>query len=92
MSNASTTSPFVHCDTEEPWVVWTDQSSLMELMDKKQTECRSSFEKQQEDLMADKTSPLIPQPYPINRPQYNAILNRMNIAKQKTGTFTSWNT
>lgn len=93
MYSASTTSPFVHCDTEEPWVTWTEQSSLLELMDKKQTDGRSEYTSQGTEQRAlDIPVPPFPHPVTINRPQYNAILNRINQARQKTGTFTSWNT
>lgn len=93
MYSASTTSPFVYCDTEEPWVTWTEQFSLMELMDRKQTDGRPAYKKQEtEQRTPDVPVPPFPHPVTINRPQYNAILNRINQAKQKTGTFTSWNT
>ncbi|MGN1369877.1 MAG: hypothetical protein ACI4WX_13480 [Aristaeellaceae bacterium] len=93
MGNASTTSPFMCYGTEEPWVTWTKQSSLMELIDEKQTERRSFSENKQMEVESRDTSvPSYPQPVPINRPQYNAILNRMNQAKNKTGAFTAWNT
>ncbi len=93
MRSASTTSPFVHCDTEESWVTWTEQSSLMELMDRKQTNSRPEYKNQEaEQHASDVPVPPFPHPVVINRPQYNAILNRINQAKQKTGAFTSWNT
>lgn len=93
MYSASTTSPFVHCDTEEPWVTWTEQSSLMELMDRKRTDDCSEYNNvEAKQPTPDVPIPPFPHPVTINRPQYNAILNRMNQAKQKTGAFTSWNT
>lgn len=93
MGNASTTSPFLCNGTEEPWVTWTKQSSLMELIGEKQTERRFVGENEQIEASTQNTSiPSYPQPFSINRPQYNAILNRMNQAKNKTGAFSAWNT
>ncbi len=93
MSKAAATSPFVHQDGEEPWITWSEQRTLLGLTERKQTEGRSVMENPQEEEPCD--APIVPpysQPVVIQRPQYNAILNRMNQARQKTGAFTSWTT
>lgn len=93
MSKAAATSPFVHQDDEEPWITWSEQRTLLGLTERKQTEGRSVMENPQEEEPCDAPSvPPFPQPVVIQRPQYNAILNRMNQARQKTGAFTSWTT
>lgn len=93
MRDASTTSPFVCTETEEAWVTWTSQSPLMTLSESEQTDRRFLFtDHQREGIPPDVADQPDVQPVVINRPQYNAILNRINQAKQKTGAFTSWST
>lgn len=91
MHDASTTSPFINFNPQDDWVTWTEQSSLMSLIDEEQTDRRYVFDSSQPCSSAPEMPEPLPQPVVINRPQYNAILNRINQAKQNTGAYTSWN-
>lgn len=91
MNQASTTSPFVNSKTEDLWVDWTDRVSLITI-NEKNTDGRfvndfsNDKNKEQTDLNEVPTQKVMA----FQRPQYTAVLNRMDAAKKKTGEFTSW--
>ena len=86
MSRASTTSPFLcMCDTDS-WILWASKTDVLELQDELHTERRSV----NDDIpLPDQTTCYVPQP--IQRKQYNAVLDRINRASKNTGGFSSWN-
>lgn len=86
MVNASTTSPFATTE-DVPWILWQQQTSVNALQEEKQTDGRSVFE--EEPAV---TQEYLPQRQPvIQRMQYNAVLNRINQAARRTGSFSAWN-
>ncbi len=76
---------------DTPWFLWTKKWSVFQLSDEKQTEGRfvEGSETDKTAEMPINSHPIIP---PIQRNQYNAVLNRMEAAKKHSSTFSAWNT
>lgn len=92
MNPASTTSPFVTSAEDEPWLVWQKSTPLTTLYSNKQTDSRYAFEADAHEEPP--YQPILPsyKTPPIQRAQYNAVLNRISQATHRTGQYSPWST
>ncbi len=74
---------------EEPWILWQKKESVMELQEQTQTDGRYVNGEMGAAVQTVLTSERHLQPQ-IKRQQYFSVLNRMNNASRRTGTFSSW--
>lgn len=81
------TSPFVHQDETEPWLLWEAGEPLTALREAG-TPGEATVSAAPSDTAdaprADPPSPV------IRRPQYQAVLSRMRQAAMRTGTYAAW--
>lgn len=89
MRPAAITSPFCAMEYKEDWVHWKKDQPLSGLQEEKQTEHRYAENEQTAPEHADAASTL-PYIMPIQRPQYNAVLDRFSNARKQSGAFTAW--
>lgn len=91
MSQSSSISPFaLHGEIECPWITWEKKTAITSLSETKETDGRYEEHADASDCTYSDT-PVVPIKPAIQRQQYNAILNRMNQAVCKTGSFAAWN-
>lgn len=90
MRPAAITSPFCAAEYSEDWVHWKKDHPLSNLQEE-QTERRYAADDQ--STPEPNGVPLAPSYImPIQRPQYNAVLDRFSNARKRSGTFTAWTT
>jgi len=92
MRPASVISPFSASDDFGDWVHWRKDQPLSSLQYERQTDRRYSNEDTKTDERAELTSMPLPYIMPIQRPQYNALLDRFSNARKHSGTFSTWTT
>lgn len=94
MTQAYFTSPFCPAsENDEPWTLWEKQSSVTALGLPEETDRR--FDNDDDCSIAAAVQGNKPLTQHTNRPviqrmQYNAVLDRMNQAVRKTGSFSAW--
>lgn len=91
MRTASIVSPFSIENTSEDWIIWEQSQSLTELMSDSKADDRSVITDGQL-VTASVQSENISYIPKIQRPQYNAIIDRFTRANKMTGNFSSWAT
>lgn len=82
------TSPFVHQNTADPWLLWEAGEPLTALCEAEASPAASAPIAPPPD-MADAVAADPPAPQ-IQRPQYQAVLSRMRRAVMHTGTYAAW--
>ena len=92
MRPASVTSPFSVSDEFGDWVHWRKDQPLSSLQDERKTERRCSDGDTKTDEHAEPISKPLPYIMPIQRPQYNALLDRFSNAQKRSGVFSAWTT
>ena len=75
---------------EEPWVVWRKMPFAASLQDKEETDGRHECE-HIDGAFAHEEHNARTVSSNFSRQQYFSVLNRMNQASGKAGTFSNWN-
>lgn len=91
MLHACAISPFAGANEDCSWVLWERKTNVSMLQPREQTDTRSVYE--DGDIVTPKSIQEVPEispAQPIQRKQYNAILSRMDQAKRKTTSFSTW--
>lgn len=92
MTQASTTSPFVIASEDAPWLIWQKNTPITALCSEVHTDGRSVNEAiMNADTPYQPVHPSYRLP-PIQRAQYNAVLNRISQASHRTGQYSTWST
>lgn len=85
--------PFLHENDNPPWSLWEAHNSVFSLPEPTLSENMSAYEEPWKPPMEKlRNQEQVLTPLTIQRPQYNAILDRMNFAKRKSGPYSSWTT
>ena len=90
MRPASVTSPFSAVDAGSDWIQWQKDQPLLCLQNKEQTDSRYFLKAAHEIKSHQQTG--MPYIMPIQRPQYNAVLDRFSSARKRSGAFSAWTT
>lgn len=92
MRPASVTSPFSGHDEHGDWVHWRKDQPLSSLQEEIQTDSRYHSEAAKVDERTEPIPEPLPYIMPIQRPQYNAVLDRFSNARKRSGAFSAWTT
>ena len=86
-------APFANITEDDEWLMWQAQTPLYSLICDKETDGRYEItgnigdKKERVDELNLPTTILSPQ-----RNQYNAVLNKFELASKRAGSFSAWNT
>ena len=92
MRPASVTSPFSVYDEHGEWVHWRKEQPLSSLQEEIQTDRRYLIKDTKDDVCTESIPENMPYIMPIQRPQYNAVLDRFSNARKRSGAFSAWTT
>lgn len=93
MSLAAKKSPFNSQMEDCDWLLWQAETPLFPLLQTKQTDGRSVCE----ECICSKNDSfdridIRPASASLRRNQYNAVLNRFDVASKRAGSYSAWNT
>ena len=75
--------------SDDPWTIWESSSSVLELLERREINHPGQQDVNQSHTV--NLSGAMPQTKEIDRKQYMSILNRMNQAAGRAGSFAQWN-
>ncbi len=92
MPSARTISPFCNVETEQPWVLWQRNDSVLELPEEENVKTPVVYDELRSDNHAsDLECGRLSFPG-IKRSQYDSIVQRINNAKKQSGSYSAWTT
>lgn len=90
LQTASIVSPFSQRYTTNDWIIWQQSEALNLLQLPSNTDCKSAETDHQSHSVNHQNDNASYTPVQIQRPQYNAVLERFSRADKMKGMFSNW--